>query len=244
MTKGFSLLLAICVIAFGVIFFIKKDSGGNKSNGAALSAHRIGAGNKKVELVEYGDFSCPYCGQFYPVEKQIRAKYGDDIVFQFRHYPLIDAHPNAMSAARAAEAASRQGKFWEFHDLLYSNQTDWNPAQGEGSRDPIPYFEKYAADISLDITKYKTDFADASTTNTINADKSEGTKLKVTGTPTIFLNGAKVEYPSLSNPQAAYNFFVQKIDEEIAKQNPSASASPVSSPTSDTTPTTSPTPAQ
>ena len=78
----------------------------------------VGESKSGVTLIEYGDFQCPACQQYYPIFKQIKEKYKDQITVQFRHFPIVSAHQNAMVAHRAAEAASNQGKFWEMHDLL------------------------------------------------------------------------------------------------------------------------------
>src|SRR5579863_10128481 len=75
-----------------------------------------------LELVEYGDYQCPYCGRAYPIIKRIQSRLGKDLRFVFRNFPLTDAHPQAYTAALAAEAAGRQDAFWKMHDLLYEKQ--------------------------------------------------------------------------------------------------------------------------
>jgi protein-disulfide isomerase len=236
MTKGFSVLIALCLIAFGTIFFLKKDSSTTNTASGKSSQHRAGANTKKVEFIEYGDFSCPYCAQFYGIGKQLKAKYGDEIVFQFKHFPLIDAHPNAVAAARASEAAAKQGKFWEMHDLLYENQREWSLDAGQTSKDPIPFLEKYAQSIGLDMAKYRIDFSDPAAAATINADKADGTKARISGTPGIVINGVKDDY------RMSLDYFVTRIDAEIAKQAPSTSPSPSASatPSPEVSPTPSP----
>src|SRR5260370_9482322 len=78
-----------------------------------------------VVLEEYGDYQCPPCGQLYPELKQIEKEYGDQVQIVFHHFPLTRMHKNAMAAARAAEAARNQNRFWEMHDRLYRNQKEW-----------------------------------------------------------------------------------------------------------------------
>src|SRR4051812_17821166 len=75
-----------------------------------------------LELVEYGDYQCPYCGMAYPIIKNIQKKLGTDLKFVFRNFPLSEMHPDAYNAALAAEAAALQSKFWQMHDLLYEHQ--------------------------------------------------------------------------------------------------------------------------
>ena len=83
-----------------------------------------GSADAPVTLVEYTDFQCPACGAYYPLIKQLTEEFGDKVRVVIRHYPLIEIHKNALSGARAAEAAGRQGKFWEMYDILFSNQKE------------------------------------------------------------------------------------------------------------------------
>src|SRR6202453_3962633 len=85
--------------------------------------HAQGPESAEVTLVEYGDYECPYCGQAYPVVKQIQKQLGKGLRFVYRNFPLGEMHPHAEAAAEVAEFAGAQGKFWEMHDKLYENQT-------------------------------------------------------------------------------------------------------------------------
>jgi protein-disulfide isomerase len=206
MDKRFLLILAALAIVFGGIFFFSKaksSAPGKSGSSSAVSNHTLGTGTK-VKLVEYGDYQCPACGQFFPIVKQLQAKYADQMTFRFAHFPLVQIHQNAMAGARAAEAASLQGKFWEMHDLLYQNQNSWS-----ASSDPNPYFVQYATSLGLDVTKYKQDMASQAVLNTINADTSEVQALGASGTPTFVLNGKKIENPN------SLEAFSQVIDEAI-----------------------------
>src|SRR4029077_9150426 len=97
--------------------------------------HRQGPDSAPLTLVEYGDYQCPYCGAAYPVVKRLQKKMGKNLRFVFRNFPLTQAHPYAMVAAEAAEAAALQGKFWEMHDLLFEQQRSLSP-------DVIPQWAK------------------------------------------------------------------------------------------------------
>lgn len=190
MDKGFVIVLvAIFAIFIGIFAFAggddKKDAA---SSNAKPSEHIYSKTDSKVTLVEYGDFQCPYCYQYEPIVAQVREKYKGKINFQFRNFPLQATHQNAFAAHRAAEAAHKQGKFWEMHDLLYQNQKEWSETQSVN-----PYFEAYAKQIGLNVNKYKTDFASKEVNAIINADMKAGNDLKVTGTPTFFINGKKTE---------------------------------------------------
>ncbi|MEK7059627.1 MAG: thioredoxin domain-containing protein [Patescibacteria group bacterium] len=197
MSKQFLAVLAAIIIAFVGIFMLTADNGktdskssNGKSSGSSLSQNVQGKGTSGVTLVEYGDYQCPYCQQYYPTVKLIRAEFGDQIKFQFRNFPLVNIHQNAFAASRAAEAAALQGKFWEMHDALYetSNWQVWTAA-----KDPTSDFKQYAKQLGLNASKFTSDFASSKVNDTINADTAEGTKLGITGTPTFFINGKKVE---------------------------------------------------
>src|SRR5690606_13642373 len=121
-----------------IIVFSKDEAEAPAAN-AEPTSHLAGEGKAGVTLVEYGDFECPGCAQFYPMVEQLKQKYQEEIHFQFRHLPLIQIHQNAFAAARAAEAAAKQDKFWEMYDLLFRNQADWS-----GRDDATDMFAQYA----------------------------------------------------------------------------------------------------
>lgn len=201
MSKGFwGVIVAVILIFVGVATFGGNKSGtsGSSKNTNLLTQHVIGQGTSGVTLVEYGDYECPFCEQYYPTVKSIQTEYGDKIKFQFRNFPLTNLHRNAFAAARAAEAAALQGKFWEMHDALYdpSNYQQWSSASN-----PNTLFEAYAGQLGLNVAKYKTDFASDTVNSAINADMAEGNRLGITGTPTFFLNGKKTE---IANDQKAF----------------------------------------
>lgn len=191
MNNRFVLILAVIAIGFiGLVVFTKKDAGAPAS-GVEPTSHTLGTGT--VTLVEYGDFECPGCGQYYPVLKEVKDKYGDQITFQYRHYPLVSIHPNAMVAHRAAEAAAQQGKFWEMHDILFENQGSWSAQAGASQEQAYNIMENFAEQLNLNIEQFNTDRNSAAINDIIQADISAGQDLKVTGTPSFFLNGEKLE---------------------------------------------------
>jgi protein-disulfide isomerase len=157
--------------------------------GAAKVTHISGKQDAAVSLVEYSDFQCPACGAYYPVIEQVIEKYKDQISFEYRHYPLTTIHQNAFAAARASEAAGKQGAFWEMYRLLFANQAAWS---GSGAAQTT--FEGYAKQLRLDINAYKTDFASSETNSSINASIKEFNALGLPkSTPTFLLNGKKIE---------------------------------------------------
>src|SRR5258705_6059634 len=90
--------------------------------------HILGGPDFRATLVEYGDYECPYCGMAHPVVGQLLRRFGRDLRFVFRHFPLSEVHPNAAPAAETAEFAGDHGRFWEMHDGLYANQAQLGPS--------------------------------------------------------------------------------------------------------------------
>lgn len=172
--------------------------------------HYKGEGKKGVTLIEYGDFECPACYGFFPELKKIEQKYGDDITVIFRHNPLSRIHPNATAAHRAAEAAARQGKFWEMHDLLYQNQPSWSREQsGLTTADAAKRFEDYAQQLGLDMDKFRADVQSEDIFNYIDSHLDSGVKLGVDSTPTIFLNGEKLTFRRFDEISAAIDQLIK-----------------------------------
>lgn len=209
MSKQFVAIVVACLIALFGIFAVtsKKDSNtNNTTNGskATLSNNVMGKNTKKVTLVEYGDFQCPACGQYHPIVKQLVSQYENDIQFQFRNFPLQTIHPNARASARAAEAAGKQGKYWEMHNMLYEKQSEWTESSNAKA-----IFQNYAKQLNLNSTKFDTDFASDDVNSIISADYNEGVKLGVNATPSFFVQGKKIQ-----NPQTL-DEFKKVIDDAI-----------------------------
>jgi protein-disulfide isomerase len=203
-----AIVLIIVAIFVGLLFVGKKDASAPTGNNSATTVqptnHTEGKGTSGVTLTEYGDFQCPACGAYYPIVKQVQQKYGDQITFQFRNFPL-SIHQNARAAHRAAEAADKQGKFWEMHDMLYERQKSW-----ESSSNPAAIFEGYASELGLNIDQFKADVASSAINDIINADVQAGQALKITATPTFAINGKKID-----NPRDIEGFY-KLIDDAIA----------------------------
>ena len=210
--RFFITLLVIIAVIVGGVAYTKQSKGTNDVAVAVAPTNQVKGSDKTgVVLTEYGDFQCPACGQYYPLVKQLFAKYQDRIIFQFRNFPLTQIHQNAFVAHRAGEAADKQGKFWEMHDLLYENQKTW-----QDSNNASAYFVTYAKQLGLDIAKFQQDMASQETNNKINADIKEGQALKATSTPTFVIDGKKLE----TNPRSLDEFY-KLIDEAIAKKTTS-----------------------
>ncbi|MBE8714384.1 DsbA family protein [Sphingobacterium hungaricum] len=143
--------------------------------------HIQGSSNASIEIVEYGDYQCSYCGEAYPIIKRIQAKFGDQIKFVFRNFPLTEIHPYAYDAALAAEAAGLQGKFWEMHDLLFEHQ---NALDKHG-------IMKLAERLDVDIQLFEEDMQSAVLQKRIDDSLESGMLSGVNGTPSFFINGGK-----------------------------------------------------
>jgi protein-disulfide isomerase len=155
--------------------------------------HAQGDPKAPVTLEEFGDFQCPPCGALHPVLKTMQQEFGPALRIIFREFPLVPAHQYALAAARAAEAAGMQGKFWEMHDLIYENQKSWSNAF-----DVRPIFEGYATKIGLDVEKFKRDLSSETVAQRILQDGKRGRSMGVQGTPTVFINGREVPFESLA----------------------------------------------
>jgi protein-disulfide isomerase len=155
--------------------------------------HALGNPNAPVMLEEFGDFECPPCGLLHPVLKTTKGEFGQRLVLVFRQFPMVSLHAHALAAARAAEAAGLQGKFWEMHDLLYENQRIWHDAA-----DLMPIFAEYATKIGLDLDRFKQDVTNEVVDQRIRLDQERGQWIGVNGTPTVFLNGREIPLESLT----------------------------------------------
>jgi protein-disulfide isomerase len=146
-----------------------------------------------VTVVEYADFECPDCWVTYPVIERVLDALGGKVRFAFRHFPVVSRHPLAQGAALGAEAAGRQGKFWEMHRRLFEAQGALSPEE----------LGQYAQEIGLDLDRFGRDMADPALAAKIREGKLLGVRSGVNGTPTLFLNGVRFEHaePAIKEPE-------------------------------------------
>ena len=170
------------------------------------NSHRAGpTGDGKVTLVEFLDFECEACGAAFPFVEQLRETYSGRVTFVVRYFP-IPSHFNAERAARAVEAAAGQGAFEAMYKKMYETQTEW--AEQRVPKDDV--FRGYASDLGLNMTQWDSAYNDPATLQRIKDDVADGRTLGVQGTPTFFLNGAKLQ------PRSAEDF-IEAIDAALAK---------------------------
>ncbi len=171
------------------------------------NAHVRGRADAPVLLEEWGDFQCPPCGSFHPILQRIEGEYDTRVRVVFRHFPLPTIHKHAIDAARAAEAAALQGKFWQMHDMLFEKQNEWKDAAVAR-----PIFQKYARTLGLDLDKFTRDMDSAAVNTRVMNDEQQGTARGVTGTPSVFVNGRALPFEVLIN----YDKLRAAIEQELA----------------------------
>jgi protein-disulfide isomerase len=208
--------IIIAVVAIvGIIAGAMILGGSEDTAVGAQSNNWYGNENGIITVTEYADFQCPACASFYPIVSQVKEQFKDDVRFEFKHFPLVQIHPNATTAHRAAQAAASQGKFWEMHDLLYERQQAWSQ-----STNPTSVFEEYARELNLDIEIYKADVASSDTLAIINADIEAGKQVNVNSTPTFFIDGNQVEDgASIASVEDFANAIQAAIDAKQSNSN-------------------------
>jgi protein-disulfide isomerase len=161
----------------------------------------LGSSNAAVTLVEFSDFQCPFCGRIMPTLKRVREKYGDQVRIVWKDFPLTSIHPDAMGAAQAGQCAREQKKFWEYHDRLFTNQQALDPNS----------LKKYAADVGLDTAAFNACLDMAKYGARVEEQMAAGSRLGVSSTPSIFINGRMV------TGAQPYEVFTAIIDEELER---------------------------
>jgi protein-disulfide isomerase len=146
--------------------------------------HVRGSADAAVTLLEYGDFVAPSCMDAAPVLNSLARRLGDDLRFAFRHFPIADAHPLALSVAVAAEAAGAQGEFWSMHDRIFSSEFGVGPKA----------LRRHAREMGLDLDRYDEDVAGGAHVSHVFEDFNSGTRSGVNGAPTFFINGARLDW--------------------------------------------------
>ncbi len=161
-----------------------------------------GPANAPVTIVEFSDFECPFCAQVFPTLQLIEARYGDKVRVIFRQFPLNQIHPRAQKAAEASLCANEQKKFWDLHDSMFQDNRNLE----------ILDLKKKAAGLKLDSQAFDACLDSSKYAPAVQKDISEGVRVGVTGTPTLFING---RYFNGAQP---YNELAKVIDEELQRK--------------------------
>ena len=208
-SKKIITIAIVVILALGLGYYLFKISGGQSTNGTdnfnldnveqsekpvemQADDHVLGNREAKNTIVAYEDIQCPACKNYEPTLKAFPTSLADTKVI-FRHFPLVNAHKNATAAAYASEAASAQGKFWEWVGLAYERQSAW-----EGQGNPTEIFVEIARVAGVpDLEKFKSDVENKTFRDRVQRDVREGYALNVGGTPTLFYNGVLLQLTGL-----------------------------------------------
>jgi protein-disulfide isomerase len=199
----FYVILGLVAVAGAVVLF--RQMGGGGGGTAATTLEKVvmtpeqlqrvpgisqGQANAPVVLMEFADFQCPACGQFATFSKPLAREFVDNgsVRFVWYDFPLVQIHKNSMLASRAGRCANEQNQFWAFHDAVFARQAEWSE-----SDDAIDLFTGYAQQAGLDRGAFSTCLRSAKYQKEVSESYQLGTTLGVTGTPTLYVNGKKVQ---------------------------------------------------
>ena len=184
---GIAALFVIAMVTGSFLLSGKKDPQALTKSILQPHAHDHIKGDSKTAhaiLIEYSDFECRACSVYHSVLKQLESDMGHDVAVIYRHFPLSAINPNADLAARAAEAAGMQEKFFEMHDKLFETQDDWM------KKDAARYlFIAYAKDIGLDVGRFDKDLDSKEAQSAVQENKQQAKDLGLKGAPSFFING-------------------------------------------------------
>lgn len=200
--KAWIIFSAVCVLVLGSLVYFSNSNrvdvskidtntvqGASEKSGN-IADHVFGKADSKVVLIEYGDFQCPGCGSAHGVVKKITEKYQGQLAFVFRNFPITSKHPNARAASAAAEAAAKQGKYWEMHNKIFESQDNWGNL---GATERTEFFTNYAKELGLDANTFTADLTSNEINKKISFDQALGKKAGANATPTFILNGKKLD---------------------------------------------------
>lgn len=194
-----TLLITVALVVGLAFAFSQPEKVQMVDNSLLLKENRPvkGAENAKVTIVEFSDLQCPACKAMAPAVDEILKKYPNDVKVVYRHFPLTTIHRNAQAAAIAGETARTFGKFWEFHDLLFAEQSNWSELDDAAFKKKL---EEYAEKLAIDKTEFTKRMDTNEVKEVVTTDVSDGTRAGVDGTPTFYVNGQLVSAPQQLAP--------------------------------------------
>jgi protein-disulfide isomerase len=209
-------IIGLVVLVTAAVIIAAAYSSGDSGSGTASSTFvsttaapitstdwQEGNPNAKVSLIEYGDFECPACGAYFPVVQQLFAEDSSTVLFVFRNYPLYTIHPFAGIGSQAAEAAGMEGgsaKYWQMHDLLYTDQTQWTADTSLTPAEVLSkYLDGYAQSLGLNVSQFNADVSSTQVADKIANDVTSGNAAQVEHTPTFFINLQQIPNPTSSS---------------------------------------------
>ncbi|HEV2339964.1 MAG TPA: thioredoxin domain-containing protein [Patescibacteria group bacterium] len=216
MTKMSWWIGGFILLGLSVWFLYAVVNGSNGSTGSATATATVsvpavgnddmtsGPINAKVVFIEYADFQCPACLAAYPLIKQLMQSYNGKVLFVYRFFPLENIHQNALISAQAGYAASKQGKFWEMHDVLFDHQNDWATMSN-----PQATFVSYAKNLGLNTDQFRKNMTDPKTALYIKTQEQKALQIGLNATPMFFINGKQIEGAGV------YSDFKKLIDQAL-----------------------------
>lgn len=180
--------LIIIFSVVGVVLFVRTNNPELDASNVEKQNWSWGDENSNIKVEVFSDFQCPACASYYSnTELLLKEQYSDDIEYTYKHFPLRRQHLKAQPVAEASEAAGRQGKFWEYHDIIYERQDEYT------SWDTETYVE-YAKEVGVeDLERFEKEVKGQLYRDVVEADYQDGLAKGVTGTPTVFINGNRIE---------------------------------------------------
>ena len=166
--------------------------------------HIRGTSTMPVSIVVYADFQCPACATEHQTMSRVWPSISNKAHLIFRHFPVTTSHPHSWNASLYAEAAGKQGRFWEMHDYLFANQGIWS-----GLPDTDDEFDSYALELNLDLEQLHADIESDAVVQKVRNDQRGGNASGVRSTPTLFINGRRVSQPTAARIR-------QMVEEEFA----------------------------
>ncbi len=199
------IIAVVAVLFLGFFSYLIYSAKQSRENISVSSGGWVrGNATANNTLYEFGDFQCPACKNFEPMVAQAVKDFKGRIKFIYKHFPLTQIHKNAMNSALAAEAAGKQGKFWEMHDILYAKQNEWAE-----SNDANSIFINYAKELKLDTEKFRNDLKDQELFDKVKSSQDEAISLGVNSTPTFILNNKQIDLTS------TYKEFKDEIEKNL-----------------------------
>ncbi len=196
--KKIAIIGRVVLIFAGLGYTVKWALTGKVVVPITETEHIRGAVDAEVTIVEFSDFQCPFCGKVQPTLEQVLKNYNGTVRLVFKHFPLTQIHPYSVKAGEASECADEQGKFWEYHDLLFKNQNALGIAE----------LKNYASQLGLDTTQFNDCLDSDKMADRVVKNFNEGQKSGVTGTPAFFINGQKLVG---AQPYSAFQSVIEKL---------------------------------
>jgi protein-disulfide isomerase len=201
--KAAAVIVIVAGIAAGASLFL----GSRTETRPVLNAkaHIRGSETAPNTLVEYGDYECPPCYRYEEIVRRLLEKHPNTLKFEFRHFPLTGLHPHALPAAKAADAAGQQGKFWEMHDVLMTSREQWSRVS-----DVEPFFIDRAKQLGLDVNLFRESFRAPETEQRILKQRALAEASGIGATPTFLIDDRKIE-PTPENFEGFDSLIVEEL---------------------------------